>query len=275
MAIGDVLILGCGPAGLLAAYAADRLGASPAIMSVKVPSPLHGAQYLHEPIPDLTGEPDGTITTLRRGTREGYAAKVYGDPKAPCSWDHQLEERPAWDLRRIYGQLWERYRHRIEDTRITRNDLAEFPQMWDLVISTIPATQLCAPESRRIHENIGHHRFDWEKMYVLDWAPPELPDNTVLYSGEPEHYWYRTSRIFGHVVTEATQYCFGNDGEEYADPPEGVKLIQPRTGIKVKGTTCDCFPDVKRVGRYGTWQKGYLTHHAYRDATRLIEEAFT
>lgn len=271
----DVLILGCGPAGLLAAHAVERAGLSPAIMSIKQPSPLHGAQYLHEPIPGLTGEPDGIITTVRRGTREGYAAKVYGDPAAPCSWDDQHETRAAWDLRRIYAALWERYQPRIVDTRINRQDLNELDLYWKLVISTIPATQLCYRNGATAVQYGNHqHEFSWEKMYILDWAPPELPDNTVLYSGVPEHDWYRASRVFGHVVTEATQYCFNDAETVYAEPPSGSKIITPKTGIKVKGTTCDCFPGIKRVGRYGTWSKGYLTHHAFADATRLCEEAF-
>jgi hypothetical protein len=271
----DVLILGCGPAGLMAAYAVAQLGGSPHIVALGYQSQFAGAQYLHEPIPDITGEPDGVIRTYRQGTREGYAQKVYGDPNAPCSWDLQEEEKPAWDLRRAYQQLWDRYSARIFDLRITRAEIGawEADPQWKLVLSSIPATQLCYRKAEDLTSG-GDHVHEWESMYTIDYAPPEVVDNTVLYSGAPEHTWYRASRVFGYASTEWTDNSprAGAYLTPESDPPP--KLFSLKKGVKVKGTNCDCFPGVKRIGRFGTWQKGYLTHHAYADAVRYFNEAF-
>jgi hypothetical protein len=268
---GDVLILGCGPAGLMAAHAVFRLGGSPHIVALGEQSRFQGAQYLHEPIPGITEEPDGVIRTFRQGTKEGYAQKVYGDPNAPCSWDLQQEEKPAWDLRRVYRRLWDLYSARIFELQVTRAEIGawESDPQWPLILSSIPATQLCYQK----RELCGDHVHEWESMYTIPYAPPDVADNTVLYSGSPEHSWYRTSRVFGYASTEWTsQVSHG----AYADPPEdpNVKVYTMSKGIKVKGTNCDCFPGVKRIGRFGTWRKGYLTHHAYADAVRYYTEAF-
>lgn len=273
----DVLILGCGPAGLLAAHAVEQLGGRPHIISRKVPSQFRGAQYLHEAIPGLTDEPHSVIRTFRSGTREGYAQKVYGDPAAPCSWGDQVPERDAWDLRRVYAELWDRYQRRIHDSRITWDDLHAYNDRfgdggdWSLVLSTLPALDSCYQRQERC----GEHRFDWEAMYTIDWAPPEVVDNTVLYSGDPANEWYRASRVFGYASTE-----FGANGPNggavlYGDKWESptTRVVIPNKGIKVKGTNCDCWPNVKRIGRFGTWRKGYLVHQAYHDAARYFEEA--
>jgi hypothetical protein len=281
---GNVLILGAGPAGLLAAYAVEQMGGEPSIVSRPSrespgqpgKSVFQGAQYLHESIPGLTNEPDGVIRTIKTGTKEGYAKKVYGDPAAPVSWDDQPPERAAWDLRAVYDRLWDRYQSRIAVAEVTWDDLdaASKRPEWELIISTLPAIHMCHQK----RERCGDHEFKWESMYTLDFAPDDLEDNTVLYSGDPEQFWYRTSRVFGHVSTECTDFSqpsggavlydtFGYDG----DPT--VRVVIPRKGIKVKGTNCDCWPKIKRVGRFGTWRKGYLSHHAYRDAMALYASA--
>lgn len=262
-----VAILGCGPAGLMAAHGIKTAGGNPVIISRMEKSELPGAQYLHAPIPRYCEwtKPDGVIRTLRRGTAEGYAQKVYGDPAAPTSWAVAPEEQPAWDLRRTYDRLWDDYEDLITPHEIEQDEIEEFTRVFPLVISTIPGFIICQEPTEG--NGRGGHRFDWEPMYVVDWAPPELEDNTVLYSGDPAHDWYRSSKVFGHVSTEATQYCF-NDGN-------GSENVLPiKRGQKVKGTNCDCRPEVKRAGRYGAWRKGYLTHHAFHDAVQFYMEAF-
>src|SRR3546814_7896241 len=49
-----VLILGCGPAGLIAAHAAKRMDADFIVMSKARKSFMNGAQYLHAPIPGVS-----------------------------------------------------------------------------------------------------------------------------------------------------------------------------------------------------------------------------
>lgn len=277
---GDVLILGCGPAGLLAAYAVEQLGGEPDIVSFKRKSVFQGAQYLHVPISGLTNGPDGHIRTYKRGTKEGYAKKVYGDPDAPCSWDLQPADRQAWDLRAVYDKLWDRYESRIIDRSLDARSMGEIGEdpRWRLVISTLPIIQLCyrrAANKRHAEISDGQlHHFEWESMWTIDYAPPEVHDNTVLYSGDPTNSWYRASRVFGHAATEWSDLSPPLGGA-YLTPEEEkpAKIYRPKKGIKVVGTNCDCFPHVKRVGRFGTWRKGYLSHMAYHDAANMYEEA--
>ena len=50
----NVAVLGCGPAGLIAAWAAEQAGADVQIYSKKVQSIIPGSQYLHGPIPGVS-----------------------------------------------------------------------------------------------------------------------------------------------------------------------------------------------------------------------------
>lgn len=272
---GNVLILGCGPSGLLAAHAVEQLGGEPVIVSVKVRSRFQGAQYLHVPISGLTGDPDGVIYTHKSGSKAGYAKKVYGDPRAKCSWDLQPEEREAWDLRALYDRLWQRFQSRIVDRKLDWDDLNDICERvrdghYALAISTLPAIQSCHQK----RERCGDHEFQWESMWTIDFAPPEVADNTVLYSGDLDCDWYRSSRVFGHACTEFSNHR-PITGGAYLTPEEikPAQIFTPKKGIKVQGSNCNCWSDIKRVGRFGTWRQGYLTHHAYHDAARLYEEA--
>lgn len=273
MAGDRVLILGCGPAGLLSAWAVERLGGEPVIMSRKIKSPLLGAQYLHEAIPDLTGEPDGVVRTVWEGTREGYAEKVYGSAGYATSWRLATPEREVWSLRAVYDRLWDRYQDGILDAEINRADLHEAERAYPLVISTLPATVLCAPEWRKGMEGIDH-KFHYQSMYVGDFCPSKESGDVVVYDGRPEIPYYRTSRVFGFEQTEFTPHSMNNAAFEYAPPGGSVPAASAELhkGIKVVATDCDCFPKIKRAGRYGTWRKGYLTHHAFRDASQFYQD---
>jgi hypothetical protein len=70
--------------------------------------------------------------------------------------------------------------------------------------------------------------------------------------------WYRVANVFGKGTMEWP-------GHLMRPPIEGVvKFTKPIS------TTCDCWPEVTRLGRYGKWQKGILSHHVYSDVTNLL-----
>jgi hypothetical protein len=233
-----VAVLGCGPAGLLAAHAAVLDDHDVDILSIPIRSELPGTMYLHRSIPFITSaEPDATITYLKLGQREGYAAKVYKDPAAPCSWDKfKVGPAPAWNLREAYLTLWNLYRDRVTKQVISPLDVPFILHEYERVISTIPARQLCRKP---------YHRFRYAAVFVGSESLAE-PDN-IVYSGLRDHAWYRTSNLFGH---QATEY--------------GRLLPGLRRGIKPTETNCDCWRGrVLRVGRFGTWNKNHLTHHAF------------
>lgn len=249
----NVLILGCGPAGLLATHAVDQAGHNPVILSRKQKSGMDGTQFLHEAIPDLTSaEPDRYITYKVRGDPETYAYKVYGDPnmKHKVSFGGVFNEmtQPAWSLPATYDELWRRYSGRIVDTNsIDSSTLSREFQSggWDMVFSTIPAPAICYNPS---------HVFSKGEVWVSDTAIEEVEEGTVVYDGTKERGWYRLSRLWGK---EATEWGVNKP------PLPGLTSVK-----KPLGTTCDCWEGytLVRLGRFGAWTKGILTHHAYREA---------
>jgi hypothetical protein len=253
-----VLILGCGPSGLLAAYAADERGYDVRIASKKIKSVIPGAVYLHEPVEGLTASmPDGEVEFIKRGDRRGYAAKVYGSPDARCSWDSFPEgTRPAWSMFAIYDKLWKLYNDRIENVDIDAKLADEYERnIFDLVISTIPAPIICSN---------SEHKFPQQRIYLLDKSVDSGLVNGILYNGDPRDHWYRTSNIFGSQATEST-IPFEEDL---------IDIFKAKTaiGFKPLWNDCDCHPHINRIGRYGRWTKGILVHQAYNHTVQLLEE---
>lgn len=241
------IILGCGPAGLMAAQACHLKGIEFDIFSIKQKSPIFGAQFLHEPIPGMTAEP-AQIVFHKVGTREGYATKVYGDPTAPCSWDEYEDGiRPGWSLMEVYNDLWEKFEDKINDLKINQATLSSLEEREaDLYISAIPATTLC-----------GHkHRFAFKNIWVERYATGIGSENTVVYNGHTTDPWYRSCQLFGDSSTE------------YSDPREGDAF----QGVKPLWTDCHCRDMWRRVGRFGKWKKGVLTHHAFYQTLSAIED---
>lgn len=244
-----VAIFGCGPAGLLAAHAVSLTGKTPIVFATEAEkSKIAGATYLHEPIPDITSAaPDGTVRFVKVGTKSGYALKVYGDATAPCSWDRFDEQpKPCWSLQAVYDDLWELYSEKIVPSRIGAAEAKDMIDTFPLVISTIPAHCLCYDPTHKFLSREIWIRDDWPgtaggEQYLDD-------DNVIVYDGRVGAIGdrYRYSRIFGHFSTEYRR-----------EVPGAVR------GIKPLPTTCDCFPEIVRAGRWGEWKPGVLVNHAF------------
>lgn len=259
-----VLVLGCGPAGLMATHAAAQSGADVLVYSRKRKSELFGAQYLHKPIPDVT-DPNRMreIRYLLQGSITDYRAKVYGpDYRGQVSPDHYEGDHVAWDLRATYNDLWEAYGNYVQDMSLNFevvHDLIAHVRP-DVVLSSIPKKWLCQNEK---------HDFTAEMVWAIGDAPErgvfcpvEVPPNVVLCNGRKEPSWYRASNIFGHKTAEWAH----DKRPPYGSPAEVVKPLT---------NDCDCFDGyevpIHGVGRYGMWQKGILTHDAYETAKTVVE----
>jgi hypothetical protein len=250
----DVAILGCGPAGLLAAHAVHS--ALPA-SRVRIfapgarPSPVPGGVYVHRAIPGLTSEhPDGFVTFHKLGTAEGYAAKVYGDRNIPTSWRKFREgPAPAWHLAPMYQRLWSKWKDNILDVEITPDEIGSLTRTYDLVVCSAPGYVACE----------RGHDFPSLPVWMEEDAPDGVKHNMMIYSGSPYEKWFRSSDIFGIRTTE------------YREQPPHLDPIELKHGIKVMATDCDCFPSVLRVGRWGEWRPGVLLHHAYEKTLGLME----
>lgn len=249
-----VVVLGCGPAGLLAAHAASLELADVTIFSVKQPSFISGAQFLHKHIPGITGTPDGNVLFIKYGSREGYAKKVYGDPKTPVSWDlwENATARPAWSMRMAYNFLWAMYRHGIKHYEIrSPEDVRKLEALdADLYVSSIPAYMLC---------NSNEHFFEAVPMWIATSPNLDVPLNTIVYNGDPSVEWNRASNLFGHKSVE------------YSCDPEinGGRVIE---GRKPTGHNCDCAARWIRVGRFGSWKRGVLVHHAFEEVRDALQQ---
>lgn len=247
MASAKVLVLGCGPAGLIAAERCEREGASVTVAAQKSKSVMPGAQYLHSSIPGITPqEAHGYLCVKKRGDGHGYATKVYGDPDAPVSWDKYEEGYvPAWHLGQAYDKLWLKWEERIRNFSFNLDRAQRAAPDYDLILSTIPAPAMCQ----------GGCLFDFATVHFSQGAVLGTPDDTIVYNGDLDFRWYRTSRIFGHESTEWAR----------RPNPSEVHTVEAR---KPTASECTCKKpgNLVKLGRFGAWDKNFLVHHAWEAA---------
>lgn len=253
-------VLGCGPAGLFAAHAFAEAGWQVDIFSNKRRSEMYGAQYLHRPIPGLLARKT-VVTYDLLGTKEEYRLKVYGpDSGGILTSPEELKgQHMAWDIRAAYWDAWDRYADLITHAPNMNHDDVRSAVLaggrYQRVVSSLPAHALCGAE--------GQHRFVAQKVWAVGDAPERgvfcpIPcdRDLVLCNGQAEVGWYRVSNVFGYRTAEWP--------DSRKPPVDGLAAVH-----KPLYTDCSCLPDVVRVGRYGTWTKGVLSHEAYETARRL------
>lgn len=256
-----VAVLGAGPAGLMAAQAVSlQENVALAIFSETVePSRLGGAQFLHRPIPIVNDgdKPDALVTYRVLGDEETYRRKVYGEEPVPFTSFTNVkdgEQQPAWNLIETYEKLWEKFAPHITPMRI---DPLWFENAWvsdfDKVFCSVPLPAICRARAGLVPE---FHHFTAQQIHVATEPFVTGPDNTITYDGTPDTRYYRHSRIFGVP------------GCEWASNPPPVPGIVKDT--KPIATSCNCHPDVIRVGRRGEWKKGVLTHDAFISAWKAF-----
>lgn len=258
----EIGVIGCGPAGLMAAHAATQNGHSVTIFSKRLQkSHLYGSQYLHDPIPGIYCGPKRKVSyTLHGGSLADYRQKVYGE-----KWDGDVSpgtldgEHDAWDIRLAYDSLWTLYSRRIvplnldqrgdENLRVI-NRLGEKLDLA-MIISSVPRTVWDADDSN----------FRSSEVWAIGDAPEEgqsCPVRTpgdfmVICDADPWQGWYRLSCVFGHTTCEWPI--------DRKPPIPGVaKVLKPLDHRSTKGNF------MVHVGRYGEWRKGVLSTDAYKKA---------
>jgi hypothetical protein len=246
-----IAVLGCGPAGLMAAHAAAITGAQVACFSrgsgdSPIKSALYGAQYLHAPIPGFEHQPNLVQYELD-GDVDGYRTKVYG-PRwdGTVSPEELLQAHLAWDIRRTYDWLWDAYGPEVNVVDLNIPKVHDLHVQFDLVINTIPLDALC----------MRGHTFGFTTIKAAGEAPEigvQLPyvceDFIVKCNGEPDVSWYRISNVYGRKTVE---------WPDSVSPPFSHAVVRKPTF-----NNCDCWPDMIKAGRYGSWTKGVLSHHAF------------
>ena len=249
------LILGAGPAGLMAAHAAALNNHDVIIASRKGrKSKMMGAQYLHAPIPMATTSPAFTIHyDLIGGTEEEYSNKVYGNLWDGSVSPEDLEKtHDAWDIREAYDWLWDTYGDYVMDWDCTGPASIGNLFNWakpDVKISTVPAPLLCERD----------HSFTSSSIWSSDKEMMPIPDNHVVLNAGEAPRWYRSARIQGWDTVE---------WPHSVRPP-----VNPLWEVvKPLKHNCTCHPDVHRMGRYGKWTKGVLSHEAFYETAKINQE---
>lgn len=245
----QVAILGCGPAGLLAAKAVKNAGHTPIIFSRKAKSRISGAQYLARPIHNLTEHTVGfQVRFVKMGSGDVYTQRLYEGQDVPVrsSWhnfeDGKLED--AWSMQECYELLWGEFVDSIVDMPFTHTLADALVTGADMVVSSIPRWVLDG-RARPDPEAYPHR-----KIWVVsgEGVVDDLSDNTIYYNGMRDGgTMYRMSNIRGNKSAEFTQPIEG-----------GVEIMKP---IVFQGE--DRYPTIVKVGRYGAWSKMQLAHHAY------------
>lgn len=252
----NVAVLGCGPTGLLVAYAVEDAGHVAHIISKKTKSAIPGSQHLHGPVPGLTSVyPEGTIQFVRLGTARGYAEKVYGDPERETGWVNYLQVYPSWNVIKAYDRLWEQFEDSVSDQEVTLSLIPDLIAEYDLVISTLPAQVLCKHDL---------HSFTGAPYYIekLPTPPADEEHEIVVYNGMLTDPWYRWSILGGLCSREFTNI-----------PDNGYLEGSLWTrGYKAVENDCTCWPEIPRCGRWAEWRHGVTMFKAYEKATRLMKE---
>lgn len=255
-----VLVLGCGPTGLLATHAAHYAeDVSVTVVSIKRKSELFGCQYLHGPIPGMTLDTT-TVTYELAGSASEYREKVYGPgAQVKVSPESLTGQHPAWDIRHAYNRLWQLYQGLIVDADLNAHEVQPMLDYYrpDLVVSSIPAPALCQKPGEHAFTNVGCWAMG-DAPERGQFVPVPVPENTVLCNGTRDTGWYRVSNVFGYKTAEWS----------------GLRSKPPLSGIaqffKPLDTTCDCWPEFLRVGRFGVWRKGILSHTAFNDTIAAL-----
>lgn len=214
---------------------------------------MRGAQYLHAPIPMVSGNPF-EVKYRMEGEVAGYRRKVYKDTRVEVSPESLTGSHLAWDIREAYDELWDLYESYIFDRDLgpgmaTQEVLDEFGA--DHVFCSVPAPALCSNME---------HTFNSSEVFVTEYYRG-TDDDTVVCSGDEDVPWYRTSSIQGWANTE-----YPKDKR----PPLSEDRIHPVRKPII--TNCNCWmgDDFTRIGRYGKWRKGVLSHQSYYDTFQKL-----
>jgi hypothetical protein len=255
----NVVVIGCGPAGLAAAHAAVGLDADVRIIGPKNKTPQRGPIMLHRPIPGInTEQPDGYVRQLViGGSILDYRLRTYGDVNISISGDILDPGFHTWSVREAYDIMWNLYSWRIEDRMVVPEEIKQLCARNDLVVSTAPAPSLCFNPARIGHFQAGH-RFESVPIALhFQYSYPNQPPNTVIYNARPDIPWVRSSRIFNDEVTEYL--------------PDQVPNGKCDLVIhKPLNTDCNCHPMLLRTGRFGKWHNETWIDHAYYETRTAL-----
>lgn len=249
--MGTALVVGAGPSGLMAAWAAHNSGFRVTLFDPQGNPPdgrSAGVFYLHDRC-DLQISCT-TLLTTGAGSAAEYARKVYGEHyNGPTSFPAQSRFDVVWDGMEAMERLWELFLPRLNLVRIpTYAALLRECNNWDRVINTAPLDQYMPRRDELPYQTIYVSTRKAEMPYGPD---------RVFYDGTDSDV-YRYSSVFGR---EACEWRLG-----YVPDP-ATELWNVHCVKKVKPSPIPSRmarrSNLLLTGRYGAWDKRMLTHSVY------------
>jgi len=239
--------------------------------SSQLPSVTAGCVYLHE----TCGLPDAALRVQRHTTLvlpygDGgnldhlYHVKIWGihKPFERNSVSSLVEGddresvvtptmRDIWDMNRALDWLRARYEFMLMVGNVDRDMVRKCLTDDDKVISTIPLWVLFP---------------DVELKSALAYSHQQLVGDSsqsyTMYNVDPSTYWYRISSTFGRLSIE---YTTSTQPEKVAK----FRKVVTYPGVDDLARTLDDGTGrLLLVGRWGRWQRGYLSHQSYSDVLR-------
>lgn len=259
----NIAILGAGPSGMMAAHAASQCGAHVDIIDAAPDQSRRnsGVYYLHDDCDLLLdsvqirqGLLGGHILSLDE-IQEAYGMKVYGKSVAKTSVLEPLRHPiiTGYNSGQAIDRLWDMYGLRVHKNKINGiDDVPNLMREFDQVISTIPA-YILYPEL---------DKYEFVETHIKVGKAPV--DEAFIFYNINEHCdWYRCSAMFGIFIQE---FGFGKKApvdESLFDKYVTVKKI---IGDGVTST----LEGLHLTGRYGAWNKKFLTHDVYYDVLKWL-----
>lgn len=252
----EVIILGAGISGMLAAWACEQRGRSFTIVDRGpleiLPRLVRGCVYLHEPCglnEVIRSQILHTSVLPYPGAESAwwsriYHHKIWGERAyEPNSIDKYVGEAVIWSMNDALAYLYSCYRDYVDIREVDWIQVRAWLDLGRKVISTIPLGALFPSIPR-----IGQSLWIWQAA-----MPGEQGSFAyTTYNVDPDVAWYRMSTMFGHLSVE------------FCQEPEGLSAARFKKIVSVDMRDLDrLHPHLLFTGRWARWQRGFLSHMAY------------
>lgn len=248
-----VAILGSNLEGLLAAYTAKQFNCNVKIFTTNdnFPKLNRTNNFTTEPlnsiIPGSLCEKSETIylfkTEPENVFKKASLAKFVFEDR-PCFSMNDLRFE-GWNLSPITLRLFTETFDDVVLCNVMNAELANDIRNSgaDVIISTVPLSEICKnpAHSFPLLTTTGTFR-DWG--YKID---SRLENPFICWNGNDNTSWFRVSHTFGKLFTEYPSTI----RPPYIPKDQLFPVEYPNN------TTCNCNPDILRVGNWGNWSSSY------------------
>jgi len=265
-----VLVLGSGVDALLAAHAAALRGHDIDIVGSNEKEELLGNPILPIPVPMAAEKP--SLISFLGDDRFSALSK-----KAQVSARFQFTPNNDWEggnsyfvtsARKAYDWLWATY-GRFVDAGVSISTVMDFVfkadnDVYDAVISAVPAPSICANPAHSFPSDrvMGASADSFVKKRLGGLL---LQDHSGIFmcNGRVDTSWFRMSLLDDNCWME-----WPADAK-----PIYVPISERRSVVYPALTTCDCWPNILKVGREGRWKsEGHFVSNVFGDVLYYLEE---